>query len=341
MDRDRKIGEKWIVKKLYETERRKKIVDFELREGVMVRYIMPIEAGKKKRYAISPERYIVHGHEGHAYIIMARDGSAKTVPRWRLKPSDDEKYPFAERLGKGNSGIVKKILLGFLAMKKGMYQVKWKVPLGQPRQITWEYPSNIRRVNDDLSEMTPEEESFFKGRTVRQHLGLNYTAQSVASLDGMLDDEAVDALMIHDFDGAGNDAFMNANLTDTILYHGCREEIDLTGKDDGWENLFMPINLHHNHWVLGRVISDTKTVKIYDSMNKHHKHYPELDNPSREAFKAALREIYNMKPVTIEYPACPQQRDGEACGIFMIENAKKLFWGEPLVNNFTKADVKL
>jgi hypothetical protein len=219
MDRDRKIEQKWMIKKVYETERRRKIVDFELHEGDMVRYIMPIEAGKKKRYTISPERYRIHGHEGHACIIMARDGSVKTVPRWRLKPSDDEKYRFAETVGTGNSGMVHKIW----DLKKEMYQVKWKVPKGRPKQIAWEYPSTIRRVNNDLSEMTPEKESFLKGRTVGQQLGVNYTPQSIASLDGYLDDETVNALPIHDFDDSGNDAFMKANLADTILWHGYRE----------------------------------------------------------------------------------------------------------------------
>jgi hypothetical protein len=271
---------------------------------------------------------------------MARDGSVKTVPRWRLKPSDDEKYPFAETLGEGTSGIVKKIL----AMKKGMYQVKWKVPLGQPKQITWEYPSNIRRVNDDLSEMTPEEESFFKGRTVRQHLGLNYTAQSVASLDGMLDDEAVDALLIHDFDDTGNNAYMRADLSSLVLWHDYLET-DLIGQDD-WrlvETLYIPVCVNGNHWVLVTIEFDRTgaepkaTVDIYDS-----KRTP-IGRPQLEAaLRKFLTDIPVVNNVEIRYIKCAQQRatDGVSCGVFMVENALALFRGDEIPKALTKNQIR-
>jgi hypothetical protein len=301
---------------------------------------MPIEAGKKKRYTISPERYIVHGHEGHAYIIMAKDGSVKTVPRWRLKPSDDEKYPLAETIGKGNAGIVKKIL----AMKKGMYRVKWKVPLGQPKQITWEYPSNIRRVNDDLSEMTPEEERFFKGRTVKEHLSLKYTEKDVESLDGMLDDGAVDALLIHDFDDSGNNAYMRADLTSMVLWHDYLET-DLVGQDD-WllvETLYMPAIVNGNHWVLVTVEFDRTeaepkaTVNIYDS-----KKTP-IGRPQLEAaMRKFLANVPDVNHVEIKYIKSAQQKktDGLSCGVFMVENALALFRGDPIPKALTNDQIR-
>jgi hypothetical protein len=97
MDRDWETEEKFIIKKLYQTEQRKRISDFELNDGAWVRYIIPKDPKKKRRYSLTPEKFKVVGHDGHAYLIQARDGDIATVPRWRLKREDDhEKYQWAQ-----------------------------------------------------------------------------------------------------------------------------------------------------------------------------------------------------------------------------------------------------
>jgi hypothetical protein len=105
-DDDQEWEENWIVKKLYETEQRKRLSDYELEKGDYVRYIIPRQTGgmiEKRRYTISPERYIVHARKGYAYIIMAEDGQTVTLPRWRLKRCDEKEirqHPMAETIPK-------------------------------------------------------------------------------------------------------------------------------------------------------------------------------------------------------------------------------------------------
>jgi hypothetical protein len=104
-DIDQAWEERWIIKKLYQAEERKRLSDYELEKGDFVRYILPKqnETGTivKRRYSLTPERFLVHGHKGHAYIIMAEDGSHLTVPRWRLKRCTEEElrqHPLAETI---------------------------------------------------------------------------------------------------------------------------------------------------------------------------------------------------------------------------------------------------
>jgi hypothetical protein len=102
-DRDQKWEENWIIKKLYETEQRKRLSDYELERGDFVRYIIPKDPLQKRRYSLSPEKYKVRRHKGHAYIIMAQDGEELTVPRWRLKkctPEEEHQHPWAETVPK-------------------------------------------------------------------------------------------------------------------------------------------------------------------------------------------------------------------------------------------------
>jgi hypothetical protein len=277
---------------------------------------------------------------------MALDGSVRTVPRWRLKRTFDEKYPMAETLGNANTGIVKKIL----GMERGMYKVKWKVPRGSPKQITWTHPSNIRRVNDDLNELTPEEIAFFKGRTVKAHYALKYSQEDIATLSGYLADEAVNALLIHAFDDSTHDALMKCALTYLVIFDGYDPEEDQDGADydlvgeNDWsqiETLYLPINVNYNHWVLGQVIfhregdKSSILVNVYDSFNKLRHRYQDLD----KGVKSFLERASGIKTITIKYLKCAQQNDSEACGVFMVENAIALFNGEQPPEKITPAEV--
>lgn len=137
MQNDINLERKYIIKKLYESEDRKNLLDYELDEGDYVRYINIKERNKKHRYKVTPEAYKVVGKDGNAYIIMAKDGSTKTIARWRLFSIGKilGKYRFGKTLGDGGKGIPKKIL-GYGVNKNnnpstGYYKVEYEMPQGE------------------------------------------------------------------------------------------------------------------------------------------------------------------------------------------------------------------
>jgi hypothetical protein len=145
MDENRKWEEDWIVKKLYERENRRRISNFHLHGGDMVRVINPTYGRMgKKRYTVSPEKYFLHGSKGKMYVIMSQDGSAKVVPRWRLLDSHlNKQHKFAQTIGKGNSGAPKKII----DYDDGQYEVEWYVPDNCPPQTTWTTVKNFNKMD--------------------------------------------------------------------------------------------------------------------------------------------------------------------------------------------------
>ena len=159
MEEDFNLERKYIIKKIYETERRRKITDFELENDTYVRYILPKNPMKKHRYKVSPEAYKISHKEGNAYVIMAADGTTKTVARWRLFPIGKRlpKYmKFADTFG-NNTGTVNKINSYNERTKK--YNVEFILPDGTT------YNDNI--YARDLRGSTPQrmsllESEFFK-----------------------------------------------------------------------------------------------------------------------------------------------------------------------------------
>ena len=107
MEADRALEEKYIIKKLYELERRKKIKDFNLEVGTYVRFILPKDPKKKQRYKVSPEAFRIAEKDGNSYIIEAADHNRITVPRWRLFPLGNHlppKIKFAATIKVKNEG---------------------------------------------------------------------------------------------------------------------------------------------------------------------------------------------------------------------------------------------
>ena len=130
MKDDINLEKKFIIRKLYQLERRRKITDFELTPGTYVRYILPKDPMKKHRYKVSPEAYKISHKEGNAYVIMAADGTTKTVARWRLFPLGlnlPEKMKFANTLG-NNEGTVNRIVSYNQRTRK--YNVEFNMPDG-------------------------------------------------------------------------------------------------------------------------------------------------------------------------------------------------------------------
>jgi hypothetical protein len=83
MQNDPEEQQKYIMRKLYETEERRERPDFELPIGTWVRYIIPRDV-RKKRFLISPERYQIAGRAVNGYILMDAKGHVRNFPRWQL-----------------------------------------------------------------------------------------------------------------------------------------------------------------------------------------------------------------------------------------------------------------
>jgi hypothetical protein len=130
MEDDIKLEKKFIIRKLYQLNRRRKITDFDLKPDTYVRYILPKDPKKKHRYKISPEAYKISHKEGNAYVIMARDGTTKTLARWRIFPIGTtlpENMKFANTFG-NNAGTVSKI--NSYDKKNHKYNVEFTMPDG-------------------------------------------------------------------------------------------------------------------------------------------------------------------------------------------------------------------
>ena len=159
MEDDPMLEEKFIIKKLYQKERRRKITDFELQPGMYVRYILPKDPNKKHRYKVSPEAYQISHKDGNAYSIMAADGTTKTVARWRLFPLGNtlpDKMKFANTFH-SNVGTVSRIL-DYDATRK-QYRVEFSMPDGSTYQDTIS-ERTIRGATPQL--MTDLEKRYFR-----------------------------------------------------------------------------------------------------------------------------------------------------------------------------------
>ena len=112
MEQDPKLEKEYITEKLYELERKRKQKDFELLPDTYVRYILPRDPHMKSRFRVSPEVYKISHKQGNAYVLIAQDGTIKTVSRWRIIPYGDtlpQKFKYGSSFG-NNNGTVQEIL---------------------------------------------------------------------------------------------------------------------------------------------------------------------------------------------------------------------------------------
>jgi hypothetical protein len=166
MKDDRELETKYIIRRLYQQERRRIIKDYELEDGCYVRYILPRDKVKKNRYKVSPEAYQIKGRDGHSYIIMAKDGSTLTLSRWRLLPLGANlppKMKLGATLHKGKGGIPRSIKNVNSRARK--YLVEWEAPDGVAVDDTWE-PINVIRVLRTGNALHPLETAFWGSRPV-------------------------------------------------------------------------------------------------------------------------------------------------------------------------------
>jgi hypothetical protein len=158
---------KYIIRRIYQQERRHKIKDYELEKGYWVRYILPKDPMKKHRYKISPEAYQIKGRDGHSYIIMAKDGSTLSLSRWRLLPLGKElppKMKVGATLHRGTGGIPKGITR--VDARRKRYLVQWEGPDGAAVEDTWEPIRVIRELRTAPGRLHKIERAFWHDRQV-------------------------------------------------------------------------------------------------------------------------------------------------------------------------------
>ena len=136
MEQDPNLETQYITEKLYQLERRRKQTNFELQPDTYVRYILPKDPHTKSRFKVSPEAYRISHRDGNAYVLIAQDGTVKTVSRWRIIPlgsSLPPKLKFGSSFG-NNNGTVQEILN--YNPRTHRYTVLFNMPDGSTYQDT-------------------------------------------------------------------------------------------------------------------------------------------------------------------------------------------------------------
>jgi hypothetical protein len=155
---------RYIIKKLYQSERRHKLKDYTLEIGSYVKYIMPKKDVGKNRYKVSPECYKIDSKNGHAYVIMALDGSTLTLTRWRLIPVG-KSVPKGMKKGRTINNAKHGIMLHILNHNETEYEVDWKSP--DDRKITtWEPIENFKRERTAKGKLQRIELDYWKGKNI-------------------------------------------------------------------------------------------------------------------------------------------------------------------------------
>lgn len=157
MQNDPGKEEDYILYKLYEREREKGVIDWEIdideNNPVCVRYILQRKNGVKPRYKVSREYYKVVGKEGYYYVVRAEDGKSMTLPRWRLlivTGEDLNIYSFAKTIRESNRYLIERIE----DFVNGRYRVKW---------VGWDQRTDepISNVRTRGSSQTKKEKEFW------------------------------------------------------------------------------------------------------------------------------------------------------------------------------------
>ena len=139
--------------------------DYDLDVGTKVRYILDKKAYTKVRHKISKGYYTIDSIEGNNYVIIAKDGTTKKIPRYRLIPLKDNEsnIPQAETIEEynANRGVIEEILDYNVKTKK--YRVRFTVPNGQPYIDT--IPATFMRESSPTSLSKLEREFFNKNKS--------------------------------------------------------------------------------------------------------------------------------------------------------------------------------
>ena len=107
--------------------KRHSLKNFKLKIGDYVRYRINKEPLTKHRFNYSFESYKIDSLDGKNYVLIAKDGTVKTFPRWKLIRADVRVYPHAKTFG-GWNGVIDKIKS--YDSRTNKYDVVFKLPDG-------------------------------------------------------------------------------------------------------------------------------------------------------------------------------------------------------------------
>lgn len=132
---DSNIEKEYIYKCLEKRDKQLRIKDFKYNPGDYVRYILPRSNGiVKKRYQISRECYKIEEKCGNMYVLIAKDGTTITKPRFQLlrckkDGSKPNNIKWASTIPNKWNGVIKEIISYDKAKNK--YKVLFSVPNGE------------------------------------------------------------------------------------------------------------------------------------------------------------------------------------------------------------------
>ncbi len=137
--------------------------DYDLEVGTKVRYVLDKKSFAKIRHKISKGYYTIDSVEGNNYVIIARDGTTKKIPRSRLVlVKDNQNIPQAETIEEynANRGVIEEILDYNVKTKK--YKVRFTVPNSEPYVDT--IPATFMRESSPTRLSKLEREFFNKNK---------------------------------------------------------------------------------------------------------------------------------------------------------------------------------
>ena len=109
---DRELEENHILECISENKLKMEQLHRDFKPGAKIRYIVDSDKTKKQRFNLSPCYYVIDSVDNFKAAIIAKDGSSKTVPLFRIvKLKEKEtKVPFAETIEGSIRGIIEKIV---------------------------------------------------------------------------------------------------------------------------------------------------------------------------------------------------------------------------------------
>jgi hypothetical protein len=137
--------------------------DYDLEVGTKVRYVLDKKSFAKVRHKISKGYYTIDSVEGNNYVIIARDGTTKKIPRSRLVlVKDNQNIPQADTIEEynANRGVIEEILDYNVKTKK--YKVRFTVPNSDPYVDT--IPATFMRESSPTRLSKLEREFFNKNK---------------------------------------------------------------------------------------------------------------------------------------------------------------------------------
>ena len=138
--------------------------DYDLDVGTKVRYILDKKSFSKVRHKVSIGYYTIDSVEGNNYVIIAKDGTTKKIPRYRLLPLKDNEsdYHAAETIEEynANRGVIDEILDYNVKTKK--YKIRFTMPDSEPYIDT--IPAKFMRESSPTSLSKLEREFFNKNK---------------------------------------------------------------------------------------------------------------------------------------------------------------------------------